>query len=163
MVLSAELLELAARAGAALSARNEMVAVVESAAGGLVSAALLSVAGASGFYAGGVVMYTASTRRLLVGVLPVPEGVRGATEAFAVWEADVAIAAMAAQWGVGETGAAGPTGNRYGDPSGHAWAAVRGPNKVVSTHITTGSSDRVANMETFAVRSLQLLNEALEP
>lgn len=163
MVLSVELLELAAQAATALTARNEMVAVVESAAGGLVSAALLSVAGASGFYAGGVVMYTASTRRLLVGVLAVPEGVRGATEEFAVWEADVAVAAMAAQWGVGETGAAGPTGNRYGDPSGHAWVAVRGPDKVVSTHITTGSTDRVANMETFAVRSLQLLNEALLP
>ena len=112
MILSDELLELAGCAGDALKARAEMVAVVESAAGGLVSAALLAIAGASEFYAGGVVMYTASTRRLLVAQLPIPDGTRGATERFAVWEADVAVAALAAQWGVGETGAAGPAGLR---------------------------------------------------
>ena len=161
MILSDELLELAGRAGAALKAREEMVAVVESAAGGLVSAALLAIAGASEFYAGGVVMYTASTRRLLVAQLPIPDGTRGATERFAVWEADVAVAALAAQWGVGETGAAGPAGNRYGDPSGHAWVAVRGPGRLLSAQVLTGSDDRLANMETFAVRCLQLLNEAL--
>lgn len=34
-----------------------------------------------------------------------------------------------AAWGPGETGAAGPAGNRYGDPAGHACLAVSGPKE----------------------------------
>ena len=59
-------------------------------------------------------------------------------------------------WGLSETGAAGPTGNPYGDAAGHSCIAIAGP---VSRAITleTGRSDRVENMVAFAKAALELL------
>jgi nicotinamide mononucleotide (NMN) deamidase PncC len=66
-------------------------------------------------------------------------------------------------WGIGEGGAAGPSGNPYGDPPGHAWVAVAGPDGAVTTrHLLTGSDDREANMRAFADAALELLAERLE-
>ena len=53
-----QLMSLAAEVGEALKARGEKVAVAESSSGGLISAALLSVPGASAYYLGGAVVYT---------------------------------------------------------------------------------------------------------
>jgi nicotinamide mononucleotide (NMN) deamidase PncC len=65
-----------------------------------------------------------------------------------------------ATWGFGETGATGPSGNRYGDPAGHTCLAVAGPIERAAT-LRTGSADRLANMDAFAKRSLALLVEAI--
>jgi PncC family amidohydrolase len=146
-----------------LKARGETIAIAESASGGLISAALLAVPGASAYYAGGVVIYT------LVGASatlspddPLPDDTRGASESFAEWLATKAAERLEAHWSVGETGAAGPTGNRYGDPAGHAWVAVRGPDGRTRTrHVLTGSDDRPQNMERFAAAALELVLEAL--
>jgi len=67
---------------------------------------------------------------------------------------------LGATWGIGETGAAGPTGNRYGDPAGHTCIAVSGPTERAIT-LRTGSSDRQANMQAFAVRALELFAEQI--
>ena len=53
-----DLLPIAARIGERLKARSETISVAESSIGGLVSAALLSVPGASAYYIGGAVIYT---------------------------------------------------------------------------------------------------------
>src|SRR5438477_84139 len=119
MVLPDQLDELAQDVAGRLIERKETVAVAESSAGGLISASLLSVPGASAYYLGGAVIYTGPARRLLQGT--VPEGTRGASEPFARLLAEGVAAKLEATWGVSETGAAGPTGNRYGDPAGHAW------------------------------------------
>jgi len=63
-------------------------------------------------------------------------------------------------WGLGETGATGPTGNRYGDPAGHTCIAVAGPAERAMT-LHTGSSERLANMDAFAKRALELLVEII--
>jgi len=153
---------LAERAGALLRARRETVAVAEGAAGGLVSAALLSVAGASTFYAGGAVVYTAAAARAFVaGTVPAPPDLRGASEPWALHLARSAAAKLEASWGIGEGGAAGPTGNRYGDPPGHAWVAVAGRAEA-TRHVLTGDDERVANMAAFAGAALALLVEQLE-
>ena len=60
----------------------------------------------------------------------------------------------------GETGATGPTGNRYGDAAGHACIALAGPSERVIT-LETGDADRVANMRAFAKAALELLAERL--
>jgi nicotinamide-nucleotide amidase len=100
-----------------LRGRGQSVAVAESAAGGLISAALLAVPGASAYFRGGVVIYTLDgAEELLAGGPPLPTGVRGASEPFARWLASTAAGKLAADWGIGETGAAGPSGNPYGDP-----------------------------------------------
>ncbi len=108
-----------------LAERGETIAVAESAAGGLISAALVAVPGASAYYRGGLVIYTVDGARELLAGSSLPAGVRGASEPFARWLASSAAAKLTADWGVGETGASGPSGNPYGDPPGHAWVAVR--------------------------------------
>ena len=56
---------------------------------------------------------------------------------------------LGATWGLAETGAAGPTGNRYGDAAGHTCVAIAGPKQSVMT-LETEDSDRLANMYRFA-------------
>jgi PncC family amidohydrolase len=150
-----------ARVGALLKARGETVAVAESAAGGLISAALLAVPGASAFYLGGAVVYTPRARHRLLGLRR--EDVRGhmsATEPFSLLMAETIRKQHSTTWGIGETGAAGPTGNPYGHAAGHDVVAVSGPSQVART-IATGSSDRQGNMMAFAVAALALLEEQL--
>jgi nicotinamide-nucleotide amidase len=161
-MLPPALTEPAAEIAARLRARGQTVAVAESAAGGLVSAALLAVPGASAYFRGGVVIYTLDgARELLVGG-PLAAGVRGASEPFARWLAASAAGKLAADWGIGETGAAGPSGNPYGDPAGHDWVAVHPPDgQTQARHVLTGSDNRPGNMESFAVAALVLLLEAL--
>jgi PncC family amidohydrolase len=156
------LLPIAARAGALLKARGETIAVAESSAGGLVSAALLAVPGASAYFLGGTVVYTRAAREALL-TIPADrlDGIRPASEPYAALLAESVRVKLGTSWGLGETGATGPTGNRYGDPAGHACIAVAGP--VGRTlMIRTGSDDRIGNMRAFGARLLTLLVECLE-
>lgn len=159
-MLTDELMVPARRVAERLTARGESVAVAEGSAGGLVSAALLAVPGASAYYRGGVIVYTAAAHRAWIApAVEVPSGLRGATEEFATHVARGAAAALGATWGLGEAGAAGPP-NPYGDPAGHSWLAVVGP--VVSTRrLLTGLDDRAANMVAFAAAGLELFAEVL--
>lgn len=160
--LPADLLAAGARAGALLAARGETVAVAEGSCGGLVSAALLAVPGASSYFVGGAVIYTlGAARGLLADAVPQPPGMRGASEPFAGWLARSIVAKVGSTWGIGEGGAAGPAGNRYGDPAGHAWVAVSGPREATH-HVLTGLDDRTTNMVAFAVAALDLLAATLE-
>jgi len=153
---------LAERIGALLKQRGETVAVAESSSGGLISAALLGVAGASAFYLGGGVIYTPKARAVLMDI-PKRDviGLRSASEPYALLLARTARERLAATWGISETGAAGPTGNPYGDAAGHTCVAISGPADIART-LETGSADRLANMHAFAVAALSLLLEALE-
>src|SRR5215213_8184578 len=152
-----ELEALAAEIGAALKARGEKIAVNESSSGGLISAALLSVPGASAFYLGGAVVYTPKARVLLTDIpREALEGMRSASEPYALLLARTSRERFGATWGLSETGAAGPTGNPYGDAAGHSCVAISGPVELAVT-IETGESDRAANMVAFAAAALQLL------
>jgi PncC family amidohydrolase len=156
-----ELQSTASRIAARLIARGETVAVSESAAGGLIAAALLEVPGASRYFLGGGVVYTAAAREALLGIGAAEmAGMRSASEPYAQLAARTIRQRLGATWGLAETGAAGPTGNRYGDAAGHACLAVSGAMEVVRT-LETRSSDRGANMRAFALAALTLLDEAL--
>jgi len=160
--LTPRLLELAARAAQLLQAQRETVGVCEGAAGGLISAALLSVPGASSYFLGGGVIYTlAASRGFIAGAVKPPENLRGASEPWALHLARSAVVKLGANWGIGEGGAAGPTGNRYGDPAGHAWVAIAG-SRETTRRVLTGDGDRVRNMGAFAEAALELLAETLE-
>jgi nicotinamide-nucleotide amidase len=156
-----ELTTLATALAARLKERKDTVAVAESSAGGLISAALLAVPGASAYFLGGVVVYTQAARRAL---LQVPDdavaGVRSSTEAYATIKARSVRALLGTTWGLAETGATGPTGNRYGDAPGHACIAIAGPVERALT-IETRVPDREANMRAFAKAALELLQDAL--
>lgn len=139
-----------------LIAHGQTVAVAESSCGGLISAALVAVPGASAFYIGGGIIYTAQSGKALLPQRP--KGMQSATQEFALFEARSIREKMGATWGIGETGASGPSGNPYGNPPGHACVAVSGPIERIIT-ITTGNSDREANMWAFAKAALDLLAE----
>ena len=137
------------------------MAVAESSAGGLITAALLAVPNASAYCMGGVVLYTRQSWHALRDFdEKLLGGVRAGTEPHALIRARLARDRFGAHWGIGETGATGPTGNRYGDPAGHACLAVAGGTERSRT-LSTGSSDRVANMHVFAAAALALLAESL--
>jgi nicotinamide-nucleotide amidase len=157
-----ELLPQAEKIAALLKARKETISVAESSTGGLVSAALLAVPGASAYYVGGAVNYTRPVLLHLSGMRAEElAGIRGATEEFALLAARSVRKCYRTHWGLGEGGAAGPTGNRYGDPAGHVCLAVAGSVERTAT-LRTGSSDRVANMYAFAAAALKLFYETLE-
>lgn len=160
-VIPQALAELGEQSGRLLKSRGETVAVAEGSCGGLISAALLSVPGASAYYLGGTVIYTRNALDgFLTGRVERPARLQGATEPWALHMARGARAHLEATWGIGEGGASGPGGNPYGDPSGHAWLAVSGPSEV-ARNIQTGLDDRQANMAAFAEAALQLLIEQL--
>src|SRR5580692_10284444 len=140
--LSADLLARAERAALRLKERRETIAVAESSTGGLVSAALLAVPGASAYFLGGAVVYTQGARRALLNIQDTAmTGLRASTEAYALLLARTARERFGATWALSETGATGPTGNRYGDAAGHSCMAVSGAHERAIT-IETGSDDR---------------------
>ena len=152
-----ELVSVAEQIAAKLIARKETIAVAESSTGGLISAALLSVPGASAYFLGGAVVYTRDARRLLMDISNEEmKGIRSASEPYAQLLARQMRSRFATSWGLSETGATGPTGNRYGDAAGHCCMAIAGPVEKVIT-LETVSSDREANMQVFAKTALELL------
>jgi PncC family amidohydrolase len=159
-----ELLRLAERVGRVLMDRKQTISVAESSAGGLISGALLAVPGASAYFIGGVVVYTRASRTAL---LEIPEsaleGIRPSTEAYALLLARSVRGRLGTAWAIAETGATGPTGNRYGDAAGHACLAVCGPasDTEAARTLETGSADRFANMQAFASAALSLCLDVL--
>jgi nicotinamide-nucleotide amidase len=156
-----KLIPIAGEIAAILIERRESVAVSESSTGGMISAALLAVPGASAYFLGGAVVYTAASRRALLSVEPAAmAGIRPASEPYAQLTARTVRERHGATWGLSETGATGPTGNRYGDAAGHSCIATAGPVERALT-IETGSTDRQANMRAFAKAALEAFLAAL--
>jgi nicotinamide-nucleotide amidase len=155
------LLPIAEKIAARLIERGETIAVAESSTGGLIAAALLSVPGASAYFVGGAVVYTRVSRAALLGIGDAEmKGMRASTEAYALLCARRIREKSASTWGLGETGATGPSGNRYGDAAGHTCLAVAGPVEKAIT-LETGSGDRAANMDAFAKRGLELFFDVI--
>lgn len=156
-----ELTSLGQTVGALLKERTHTIAVAESSAGGLISAALLAVPGASAYFLGSGVIYTHEARRAL---LAIPDealtGIRASTEEYALRLARAVREKIGTTWGLSETGATGPTGNRYGDAAGHACIAVAGPMEQ-TVMVETRHGNREMNMWSFTQTALALLEECL--
>ena len=156
-----DLVPLAEQIAALLQAKQHTVAVAESSTGGLISAALLAVPGASAYFLGGAVVYTGQARTALLDIPAAAlAGMRPATEAYAQLVARHTRERFTSTWALAETGATGPTGNRYGDPAGHSCIAVAGSVDQVMT-LETGSTDRFANMQAFSAAALNFLLQSL--
>jgi nicotinamide-nucleotide amidase len=157
-----DLVAIAEKIAAKLIERRQTIAVAESSTGGLISAALLAVPGASAYFLGGAVVYTRDARRILMDIPDdTMKGIRSASEAYAKLLASQIRARFSTDWGLSETGATGPTGNRYGDAAGHSCIGVAGVEQAAMT-LETGSADRVANMHVFAATALNFLLQNLE-
>ena len=156
-----DLLPRAERISRLLKDRGETIVVAESSTGGLISAALLAMPGASAYFLGGAIVYTQAAREALMDLGDISAlGLRAACEPYARLLAQTARSRVSSTWALAESGATGPTGNRYGDAAGHCCLAVAGPVERAVT-LETGSSDRVANMRTFSAAALDLLAQAL--
>ena len=156
-----ELIPHAEKVAVLLRKRKETIAVAESSAGGLIAAALLALPGASAYFKGGAVLYTRASWHVLKDFEDERfAGAEPATEANAQVRARIIREQFAADWGIGETGAAGPTGGRYGNAAGRACIAVAGARERAAT-IATGKDERVANMYAFAAGALDLLAATL--
>jgi PncC family amidohydrolase len=156
-----ELVAIAEKIAARLIERRQTIAVAESSTGGLISAALLAVPGASAYFLGSAVVYTRDARRILMDIPDeAMKGIRSASEPYAKLLASQIRHRFSSDWGLSETGATGPTGNRYGDAAGHSCMAVAGPAQSAMT-LETGSADRLANMHVFANAALNLLLQNL--
>jgi nicotinamide-nucleotide amidase len=156
-----DLVAIAEQIAAKLIERRQTIAVAESSTGGLISAALLAVPGASAYFLGGAVVYTRDARRILMDIPDdAMKGIRSASEPYAKLLASQMRTRFTSDWGLSETGATGPTGNRYGDAAGHSCIGVAGLEPSAMT-IETGSADRVANMQVFASTALNFLLQTL--
>src|SRR4051794_24002575 len=157
------LVSIAEKIAAMLTARKQSIVVAESSTAGLISAALLAVPGASVYFLGGAVVYTRQSRRLLLEIPDAAlEGVRPSTEPYALMMARTAQQRFSATWGLAETGATGPTGNRYGDKAGHSCIAIAGAAEQAMT-LETGAADRLENMHTFTRAALDFLLRTVSP
>ena len=154
-----DLRSMAASVGALLKATEQTLAVTESSCGGLLSACLVSIPGASAYYRGGAVVYTRFAQK---GLLQVPDsamtGIRASSEPYALLNARTVRESLDTTWALSETGASGPTGNSYGDSAGHACIAVTGPVERAIT-LETGDDNREANMWVFAKAAFDLLEQ----
>jgi nicotinamide-nucleotide amidase len=156
-----DLVPIAEKIAARLIERKQTIAVAESSTGGLISASLLAVPGASAYFLGSAVVYTRDARRILMDIPDdAMKGIRSASEPYARLLASQVRTRFGTHWGLSETGATGPTGNRYGDAAGHSCMAVAGSEVYVTT-LETGSADRLANMHAFAATALNLLLQNL--
>jgi len=160
--ISEEQYTLASRIALFLLAHEETVAVCESSSGGLVSACLLSIPGASAYFIGGGVLYSYAIRKAIVN-MGTEEHMRygGSTPELISEMAKNFNNKIAATWVIGEGGAAGPSKSPYGHNAGYTALAIVGP--VCRTQvIETGSANRIENMSEFATDLLRLFIEVLE-
>ena len=155
------LIHLSTKIGKTLKDNGNTVAVAETSAGGLLSASLLAIPGASAYFLGGGVIYTHESRRILLNLHDSEMvGIRSSSQPYAKLLATTIQNSFGSTWGISETGAAGPTGNRYGDNAGHTCIAVSGPVSEVIT-LETESNEREKNMEAFALAALKLFEKCL--
>ena len=151
------------QAGRLLLERGETVVVIDGATGGLISASLISLPGATRFFQGSGVVYTLESRSLLLGMTNQElRGMRSATEEYALVQARAVRKQFGADWGVAETGSAGPGNHPMGVPNGISAIAVVGPQgQEFARIVRTDSDERMANMGAFARAALELLVERL--
>ena len=160
--MDTKILRLANLAADLLIESNHTIGIAESSSGGLIAAHLLAIPGASRYFMGGSVIYTRVAQRNLLGVNDEQmEGLRASTEQYASLNAKTIRELLGTTWGLSETGATGPTGNRYGDSAGHSCIGVSGPLSPTKT-LETAVEQREENMVSFTKASLAFLIECLE-
>ena len=142
--------------------RGDTVSVAESSTGGLISANLLSVPGASAYFEGGSVVYTRASRRAFLDLdRDRVSRLKPLTEEMVAEFALAAREKLKTTWGIAELGAAGPAGTPYGHDAGVSVVAISGPRSISST-TRTSEDDRHSNMLAFTEAGLLLFRRALQ-
>ena len=156
---------LAERIVAELALRGEHVAVAESLTGGLLTASLIDVPGASAVVTGCVVAYATAVKASLLDVdagLLVERGAvdpEVATQMARGVRVRLALDAREADYGLATTGVAGPD-PQDGHPAGTVWIALSSASgDAVRSLLVVG--DRAAVREVAVDAALELLGESL--
>jgi nicotinamide-nucleotide amidase len=160
MVLSMSLFSQHTRSVAKLlTEHNHSISVAESSTGGLISASLLSVPGASRYFMGSTVIYTVKSRREFLDLdMARIKQLKPLTEEMALEFARAARAKLDTTWGISELGVAGPSGTPYSDDAGISVIGISGPVDASIT-VKTQSDDREKNMGIFTDAALKLLSQ----
>jgi PncC family amidohydrolase len=135
------------------------------AAGGLISATLLSFPGASKFYKGGLTLYTLESRIAFAGWTPQHiENYKGPTPEIVSGLAEHTRKTLESTYAISESGTAGPTGGstRNRTPGYVALAVAIKGKEAATREVETGSSDREANMQKFAVEALKFVRDVIK-
>ena len=152
----------ALRIAALLRERGEKIAVADGATGGLIAASLLTVPGALDFFVGGGVVYSFRARDVLFAQpREAYQGMRGASEEYALLQARSIRDNFGADWGIAESGSVGGSTHPTGAPAGRSCAAIVSPDAEFVSVSETGSNDRIANMQDFTRAALAALEDAL--
>ncbi len=139
---------LAAPTAAKLIERRQTIAVADGSTGGLISAGLSAIPGATMFFRGGGTLYSLQGRSILFGLEPGAfDGLSGVTEPYTLLQANSIRARFEADWGVAESGSAGPAVHPHGADPGVSCIAVVGPGVSLTRMVRTGSNSRLDNME----------------
>ena len=148
MVLPAEIIGLAAEVVDSLRSRGETVSTAESLTAGAVSSAIVSVAGASDVFVGGVTAYRDEIKISHLSIDPaLIEEHTSVSEHVAVAMARGAINSFGTTWGIGTTGVAGPN-PLDGHPVGAVWVAIEGPVCQTIELSLSGERESVRNAAT---------------
>lgn len=157
-----QLSTLAAPSAALLIERGESVAVVDGSTGGLISAGLLTIGGATAFFRGGGILYSVPGRSIFFDLAPADfVGLRAVSEPYTFLQANAIRKRFGADWGIAESGSAGPGAHPSGVETGTSCISIVGPGVSLTRMVTTGSSSRIHNMEEFAKAALLFFQEAL--
>lgn len=146
-----------------LRKNNYTLAVSEAACGGLISAYLVSIPGASDFYIGGKLVYSLKQRLKLSGWSPEEiSSYTGPSEQVALKLARTTKYELGSTFVLSETGFAGPGVDLHLDKKpnasvGNVFLGLVGPQNEVSSHHETKKSDRSENMAEFARVGLEFL------
>jgi nicotinamide-nucleotide amidase len=148
MALPAEILGLAAEVVDSLRARGETLSTAESLTAGAVSSAIVSVAGASDVFVGGVTAYRDEIKISHLSIDPaLIQEHTSVSEQVAVAMARGAINSFGTTWGIGTTGVAGPN-PLDGHPVGAVWVAIEGPICQTIELSLSGERESVRNAAT---------------
>lgn len=165
-----EVQELVEEIAAILRHRNQTLAISEAACGGLLSAYIVSVSGASNFYIGGKLVYLLRQRLKLSGWSDDDiKSYMGPLELVVLKLARTTKYELGSTYVLSETGFAGPTTDLHLNGAtdngenlvGTVYLGLSGPFGEVSCRHQTGLTDRSQNMESFAKLGLQFLRDNL--
>ncbi|RAO14068.1 Nicotinamide-nucleotide amidase [Micromonospora noduli] len=143
-----------------LAERHETLATVESLTGGSLAASIVNIAGVSGVYRGGLVVYATELKATLAGVPDDLLSERGPVDPeVAAALAEGGRQRCGADWGLATTGVAGPE-PQDGKPVGLVYVAVAGPNGGEVRQLDLGNGRDHVRAEA-VVEALRLLAERL--
>ena len=141
---------------ATMTERGLTLSVAETTVGGLISARIIALPGASRVYVAGIIPYRGTAKSQVLGVPPEATAAGGVSAPMALAMAQRARDLFVTDYAVAETGAAGPGGAR----AGLVFIATAGPDggQVEERHF---EGDRLAVQRQIADASLEMLLKAL--